>query len=159
MEVFYYDRRQLLLWLAFNALLLLMVVLTGQCCPLNLGLISVAAFVCLISFSASLYVVLFPQKLTQINHEGIKIDHNALLKWEDIAKAEKVMVHGLGKREIILFTLKDEGAYRLTLTQKLTRKSPYGAFSIPLYAMTASDADKIFNDIEKYISIVNNVKK
>lgn len=153
MESFYYDNRQLQKMVFLNAVLLCLVILAGNTCPNCLGWISIVSVLCLISFSASLYVVIFPQRLALVNDEGIKIDHNAMLKWEDIAKAEQKRVSGCLKREIIAITPKEGVAYRRTLMQHLSRRSPYGEFSIPLYAMTKEDRETILKAMEKHIKI------
>lgn len=153
MESFYYDHQQLQKLVLFNAIMLCLVIWAGNCCPEYLGWISVAAVLCLISFSASLYVVIFPQRLALINEEGIKIDHNALLKWEDIDSAEQRRVSGCLKRDIIFITPKEGVIYRPSLMQRISRRSPYGAFSIPLYAMTADDREAITKALETYIKI------
>ena len=153
MESFYYDNRQLQKLVLLNAVLLCLVILAGNTCPNHLGWISIVSVLCLVSFSASLYVVIFPQRLALVNDEGIKIDHNAMLKWEDIAKAEQKRVSGCLKREIIAITPKESTAYRRTLMQHLSKCSPYGEFSIPLYVMTEKDKIEIIKAMEKHIKI------
>lgn len=153
MENFYYDNQKLQKLVLLNAVMLCLVIWAGNCCPEYLGWISVAAVLCLISFSASLYVVIFPQRLALINAEGIKIDHNALLKWEDINSVEQKCVSGCLKRDIIVLTPKENVAYRPTLMQRISRRSPYGAFSLPLYAMTAEDREAIMKALEKHLKI------
>lgn len=155
MEIFYYDKRKLLWLLVFNALLLSSVIFASESGSVNLGFVSLIAIICLVSFSASLYVVLFPQKLAVLNEDGIKIDHNFMLKWQDIAVAEKKRVPGLMKREIILLTPKESAPYSLTLMQRLCKNSHYGAFSIPLYAMSAVDGESIEKAVARYIPLQN----
>ena len=55
--------------------------------------------------------------------------------------------------EIIAITPKEGVAYRRTLMQHLSRRSPYGEFSIPLYAMTEEDRETILKAMEKHIKI------
>ena len=54
---------------------------------------------------------------------------------------------------IIVFKLKENVTYPLSFMQKLCTNSPYGAFSIPLYAMTKEDKERIEQEIEKYVKI------
>ena len=153
METFYYDNRQLQKLVFLNAVMLCLVILAGNACPNCLWWISIVSVLCLVSFSASLYVVIFPQRLALVNDEGIKIDHNATLKWTDIAKAEQKRASGFLKREIITIIPKEGVAYRRTLMQHLSGRSPYGEFSVPLYAMTGEDAKAIIKAMEKHIKV------
>lgn len=153
MSNFYYDSQKLQKLVFLNALLLVAVIFIGNNCYEHMWFISVIAVLCLISFSASLYVVIFPQRLAQIDDEGIKIDHNAKLKWEDIDKAECKKVKGFLHREIIFLQVKEGVKYRRSLMQYFSKHSPYGEFSIPLYAMTKEDGNRIKDEMNKYIKI------
>lgn len=155
MSTFYYDNQKLQKLVFLNAVLLSLVILIGNHCPEHMGYISIIAVLCLISFSASLYVVVFPQRLALIDEEGIKIDHNAKLKWEEIAKAEYKKVKGCMKREIIVLSVKDGVKYRRSIMQHLSKHSPYGEFSIPLYAMTEDDKKAIKQELSKHIKIAD----
>ena len=155
MSTFYYDNQKLQKLVLFNAVLLSLVIFAGNICPEHMGFISSIAVLCLISFSASLYVVVFPQRLALIDEEGIKIDHNAKLKWEEIAKAEHKKVKGCMNREIITLSVKDGVKYRRRFMQHLSKHSPYGEFSIPLYAMTEEDKKAVVQELSKYIKIAD----
>ena len=153
MNTFYYNIKKLYFLTAFNVLLLFAVVFLGQYIPHSLWLCSIVTVLCLISLSASAFVTIFPQRLASINKEGIIIDHNEMLMWKDIETAEKIKPSRFSTREIIIFKLKDNVSYSLSFMQKICEKSPYGAFSIPLYAMTKEDKEKIEQEIKKYIKI------
>lgn len=153
MVKFYYDNIKLQKLLLLNAVLLSAVITVGNYTPQYMWFVSVVAVLCLISFSASLYVVVFPQCLAQIDDEGIKIDHNAKLNWNDIESAEQKRVSGCMHRDIIVFKLKDGVKYHKSLMQYISAKSPYGEFSIPLYAMTADDVKAVTTELKKHIKI------
>ncbi len=155
MNSFYYDHEKLQKLVLLNAILLSMVILIGNGCREYMWVTSVVAVLCLISFSASLYIVIFPQRLALIDDEGIKIDHNAKLKWDDISKAEHKKLKGCLHREIILIRVKDGVTYRRSFMQYFSKHSPYGEFSIPLYAMTEEDKKNITSEISKHIAIVS----
>lgn len=153
MSTFYYDKKQLYLLTIINITLLVTVVILSNTISNSLWWCSIVSVICLLSVSASLFVTLMPQRLASISEIGLKIDHNELLKWEDIATAEKIKPSRFSKRKIIVFKLKDNISYPLTFMQKISANSPYGAFSIPLYAMTKEDCEKIEQEIEKYVKI------
>lgn len=153
MVKFYYDNIKLQKLLLLNAVLLSAVIVIGNYMPQYMWFVSVIAVLCLISFSASLYVVVFPQCLAQIDDEGIKIDHNAKLKWSEIESAEQKRVSGCMHRDIIVLTVKDGVKYRKSIMQYISAKSPYGEFSIPLYAMTADDVAAVTAELKKHINV------
>ena len=153
MNNFYYDHQKLQKLVFLNALLLAAVIFIGNNCYEHMWFMSVIAVLCLISFSASLYVVIFPQRLAQIDDDGIKIDHNAKLKWEDIDKVEYKKVKGFLHREIIFLQVKEGVKYRRSLMQYFSKHSPYGEFSIPLYAMTKEDRMSIIEELRTHTQI------
>ena len=153
MVKFYYDNIKLQKLLLLNAVLLSAVIVIGNYMPQYMWFVSVIAVLCLISFSASLYVVVFPQCLAQIDDEGIKIDHNAKLSWGDIESAEQKRVSVCMHRDIIVLTVKDGVKYRRRFMQYMSAKSPYGEFSIPFYAMTADDVKAVTAELKKHIEV------
>ena len=153
MVKFYYDNIKLQKLLLLNAVLLSAVIMVGNYTPQYMWFVSLVAVLCLISFSATLYVVVFPQCLAQIDDEGIKIDHNAKLNWGDIESAEHKLIPGCLHRDIILLKVKDGVKYHKRFMQYMSGKSPYGEFSVPLYAMNDDDAEAIVAEIAKYIEI------
>lgn len=166
MVKFYYNRKKLRNWAIFNLFMLLIVLPMSAGCLSWLFFISIVKVIVLLSALAAFYVYMCPQVLAEIDKKGIKIDHNALLKWEDIKKAQKIKVRGccLG-RDIIRFELKEKAIYPLTFMQKISKSSVYGAFSIPLYAMTKEDAESIEKEIDNHLQknpakrLVNKLKE
>ena len=153
MEVFYYNKNQLLLLSIFNGIMLFSVICISNFFDSFLWWNAIVTVLCLASLAASLFVTLFPQKLAIVSKEGIKIDHNDLLKWSNIEVAEKIKPAKFSRRQIIVFKIKENCKYNRSLMQKISEKSPYGAFSIPLYAMNSKDKEKIEQEISKYIKI------
>jgi len=153
MTEFYYDHNKLRTWALFSLCLLLIALgFTAPTLPEILFMTAVK-IVTLISCLVAFYVYLEPQKLAQIDAEGIIIDHNAKLKWKDIESVER-----FGKcyccfcgRKFLRFKLKKGTQYPLTWMQKISSTSKYGAFSIPLYAMTDKDAEAIEKEIDKHL--------
>lgn len=147
-EVFYYERRQIiLLTVVYAAIACLVWVLTR--CMLCAGLFTSWALVVfmtvvmalsLAALASVVFVLIFPQKLAVVTNEGIKIDHNAFLKWSDVALAEEKYTGWLTRRPIIALHLVPGAEYRLTFMQHLCRHNVFTPFSIPLYAMVPEDA-------------------
>ena len=154
MTEFYYNHKKLRNW-AFVSLCLLLIALGFTATTLTeIWLVTIIKIVALISCLVAFYVYLEPQRLAKIDDEGIIIDHNAKLKWTDIEKVER-----FGKccccccgRKFLRFKLKKGVKYPLTLAQKISSTSKYGAFSIPLYAMTEEDGKAIETEIEKHLT-------
>ena len=153
MTTFYYNIKKLRRWAICSLIILLLALgFTATTLP-EICLITGIKIVALISCLAAFYVYLKPQKLAQIDDEGIIIDHNAKLKWKDIESVEH-----FGKchccfcgRKFLRFKLKKGVQYPLTWMQRISSTSKYGAFSIPLYAMTKEDGQAIEKEIEKHL--------
>ena len=158
MKEFYYNRRKLRNWLLISILMLIAVfgVSPAVCGNVIFGHIVRVMVFCF--FWSMLYVYLWPQKLAQIDDEGIIIDKNAKLKWSDIEKKERIQSKGFCGRSFIRFKLKKKAKYRLRLMQKISATSKYGAFSIPLYAMTKQDAKAIEKEIDKHFGVASKIK-
>ena len=109
------------------------------------------------ALASSVFVMLFPQPLAEINSKSIKIDHNQPLKWQDVEIAEEIQTNKLTKRTIIVLHTRIGARYKLTFMQKLCKNSLYTPFSIPLYAMTENDAKTIRKLIQKYAKYTNNI--
>ena len=154
MTEFYYNRKKLKNW-AIVSLIILLIALGFTATTLHeLLLVSIIKIVALVSALAAFYVYLQPQKLAQIDKEGIIIDHNAKLKWEDIEAVERLGCRCCccAGRKFLRFKLKKGVVYPLTWMQKISATSKYGAFSIPLYAMTKEDGEAIEKEIDKYLN-------
>ena len=104
----------------------------------------------LAALASVVFVLIFPQKLAVVTNEGIKIDHNAFLKWSDVALAEEKYTGWLTRRPIIALHLVPGAEYRLTFMQHLCRHNVFTPFSIPLYAMVPEDAAKIRTLVKRY---------
>lgn len=143
-STFYYDRKKLGWLLLFNLVGLVLLVVFGT--YLFHPLMAFGFLVLLLWFIATLasaHVYFFPQKLAVINDREIKIDRNVPLKWDDISTAEEIAVGCFGRRKIIVFKTVKNFKCPLTIMQHICRTSRYTPFSIPLYAMTKTDADDI----------------
>lgn len=163
---FYYDYRQLLVLLIVYSLLSIFVYIIASCLQqMNfydnwflLMLQIITEIFVLLALASIFYVVVFPQKLAVVQKEGIKIDHNQLLKWQDIALAEEKYTSYISRRPLIALHLK-EGAlsnYRLTFMQKLCKKNIFTPFSIPMYAMRPEDAAYIRELIKRQVKYEDN---
>lgn len=160
-EIFFYERRQIvMLTLVYAALSCILWALARGLIEAHLItswfvalLLTVVMFLTLAAFASVVFVLIFPQTLAVITREGIKIDHNSLLKWQDVALAEEKYTSPLTRRAIIALHLKPaaENSYRLTFMQRLCRHNVFTPFSIPLYAMDAEDAEKIRGLIKKRV--------
>lgn len=158
MKEFYYNRKLLRNW-AFVSLIMLLFAFSFKSPSFDLlffeGFVKMLALCfCLSMF----YVYIRPQRLAKIDDEGIVIDKNVKLKWSDIEKAERFKRVGVLGRDFIRFKLKKSAKYRLRNMQKLSAMSKYGAFSIPLYAMTKDDASLIEKEIYKHLTVRSKIK-
>ncbi len=146
MKVFYYNQRKLRNW-AIASLFIFLISLgfTATTRP-EIILVSVIKLIALLSTLLAFYVYLRPQELARIDSKGIKIDHGAMLRWSDIQAIEKRKI-GFWGRKILKLKIKAEKKYPLTFMQKISSFSKYGAFSIPLYAMTKEDALAVEEEI------------
>lgn len=147
--VFYYDRKKLVWLLGFYLVLLISAV--GVTAAGGVGSWPVLVLPVL-AVAGAAYVYFFPKKLAVLSEEGIEIDHNALLKWEDIQAAEERFVSTVSKRKIIILRLREGVKYPLTFMQYICRNSEFTEFSIPLYAMTFQDQEAIRLLVTEYAS-------
>lgn len=158
-KIFYYERRQIIaLTLLYAAIACFVWMLTKcmMCCQLINSMTMVVTMITvmtlsLLALAAVVFVLIFPQKLAVVTHEGIKIDHNALLNWNDIELAEEKYTSFISRRPIIALHLKAEAKdkYKLTFMQNLCKHNVFTPFSIPLYAMAPEDAEAIKNIIKR----------
>jgi len=163
---FYYDRRQLVVLTAVYALLAVLVYLISNCLLMVmmynsfvlLGFLIATQIFTLLALALVLFVTIFPQRLAFINKDGIKIDHNALLKWSDIDYAEERYTSYISRRPFMALHLK-KGAlknYRLTFMQHLCKKNIFTPFSIPMYAMRPNDVSQIREIIKRHVKYEDN---
>ena len=145
---FYYDHRKLGKLLVFNLVALSILIIWGRYIfsPLMpLGLLVV--FLWFLATLASAHVYFFPQNLAIITDNGIKIDHCATLKWEDILEAEEKTS---SNRHFIIFKINKDFKYKKTFMQHICCHTRYTAFSVPLYAMNILDQEEIKSLIAQY---------
>lgn len=156
-QTFYYSRKKLGLYLLFNILLLaLAVIFTLTVFPDYSAVYYFAIGSCLLSVIGALIVFLLPLPLAIISTESIKIDRADPLPWKSIRSVRKVRLgKGLLSKSILRLTPRSLGSYHLNLMQRISAKSEFGSFSIPLYAMTNTDAKKIEKTIREYFSKQN----
>lgn len=159
MTEFYYDQKKLRNWAIISIVLLLIALWFPATKLYELIWVTVVKLVVLVSALAAFYVFMNPQKLAQIDEEGIVIDHNAKLKWADVEKVERVKSRCCCGNDFLRFKLKKGAKYPLTLMQKMSEGYKFGAFSVPLYAMTKEDAQRIEEEINKYLKAKPAVQK
>ncbi len=148
-ETFFYDRKKLILLTIFNILLVSFIWKMTECLiikglassNLMIILLIVVMSLALLALGGSLFVSIHPQRLAFLNEQGITIDHNEELKWDEISVAKEVNAL-LWHNAIALYT-KDNVKHNLTFMQYMCRHNAFTPFSIPLYAMTKNDAKKI----------------
>lgn len=152
-QVFYYSRRKMGFYLLFNlGLLALAILFTWAIFPYYQPIYYFALITCSLSILGSLFVFLVRLPLAVIDEEGIKIDHDQPLKWSQVKEVEHVEIHYLGARRAILkITPKKLSNYRRNLMQVITMHSEFGAFSVPLYAMSDNKAKQIEKLIFSYV--------
>lgn len=165
-KIFYYERRQIValtLLYAFVAYFVWILTKCMMCCHLITSMTMVALMIAvmtlsLLALASVVFVLIFPQPLAVINHEGIKIDHNALLNWNDIEVAEEKYTSFISRRPIIALHLrtKAKDKYKLTFMQHLCKHNVFTPFSIPLYAMSPEDAEAIKNIIKRRCKYEDN---
>lgn len=158
MKEFYYNRKMLLRWAVFSLILLLAVVNLSAPSFLMLVWVTTVKIVTLCFCLSMFYVYMNPKRLAKIDDEGIIIDSNEKLKWADIDKAERFKKKCFCGRDFIRFKLKKNAKYHLRFMQKLSATSKYGAFSVPLYAMTKADAALIEKEIYKHLTVRSKIK-
>ena len=158
MKEFYYNKKLLRKWAIISLLMLLAVLCVSAKCLELLIWVSIVKFLALSFCLSMFYVYMNPQRLAKIDDEGITIDHNEKLKWSDIEKKERLKSSCFCGREFIRFKLKKNAKYKLRFAQKMSAGSIYGAFSIPLYAMTKEDAALIEKEIDKHLTVGSKIK-
>ncbi len=148
---FYYSRKKLGLYLLFNLLLLTLAILfTLTVFPDYPVVYYFAIGSCLLSVMGALTVFLLPLPLAVISEDSIKIDRAEPLPWTSVRSIRKVRLGtGIFSKSILRLTPRSLGSYHLNLMQKISAKSEFGSFSIPLYAMNSKDAQQIEKEIRK----------
>ena len=161
-QTFQYDKLKLKKLVLVDFVLVLLSLKLCYC--QSIGLINMPISIAIIltlstlAFLGSLFVTLHPLRLAFITDETITIDHNAPLKWKDVAIAREFKVRYIYEQQAIALILKEGVTYPLTFMQKLCQKNPFTPFSIPLYAMTPKDQDKIRKIIKQKVKYENTIK-
>lgn len=152
LHIFYYSRCKLGLYLVFNILLLSLAVLfTLTIFPEYPIVYYFALISCTLAVLSAFLVFLLPLRLAVISSTDIRIDRALPLKWKDVIKIRKLRIgKGPFAKQILKLETGKLSNYRLNLMQKITRNSSFGAFSIPLYAMSTESAHDIEKLIRKY---------
>ncbi|MBR6663846.1 MAG: hypothetical protein IKL33_03355, partial [Alphaproteobacteria bacterium] len=151
-KTFYYSRKKLGAYLVFNIILLTLAVLfTLTVFPDYPSAYYFALISCAISLTGALFVFLARLPLAIITPECLKIDRNKPLLWGQITGIKKIKISKFPFSKSILrietIPLKE---YRYSFMQKISAKSEFGAFSIPLYAMSKKDAKQIERIIRQH---------
>ena len=160
-QIFYYSRRKLGYYLLYNlGLLALALLFTWSIFPKYEPVYYFALITCCISILSALLAFLIRFAVITITDEGIKIDHNQPLKWSQIKKVEKTSTDDcFFAKEFLKITPQKIADYKMSFTQKISKHTHFGAFSIPLYAMDEKDAQKIEKLIKEHISAPQKSKK
>lgn len=158
---FYYSRKKLGLYLLFNILLLSLAVLfTLTIFPDYPAVYYFALSSCFLSVIGALIVFIVPLPLAIITAESIKIDRGAPLLWKQIDSVQKIRLSKhIFSKSILRINTSELTNYRYTFMQKITAKSDFGAFSIPLYAMNSSDARSIERIIRSHLKPTKQITK
>lgn len=111
--------------------------------------------ICFLYFASLLIFMLSGRKLATITKEGIQIDRNQMLKWNDIDYIQEgnFPMCTLGRKKLIYFYVKNIGDYKLNCMQKMNKRSGFTEFNIPLYAMDKADAVAIKAELVKNTKI------
>jgi len=163
---FYYDKRQLIVLTALYAMFAVFVYIVSDNLAsvglynnwLLFGFLVATQILALLALASVVFVTTVPQRLALVNKDGIKIDHNQLLKWDDILLAEEKYTSYISRRPFMALHVMPEALpkYKLTFMQKLCRNNIFTPFSIPLYAMRPEDVAEIRAIIKKHASYKDN---
>ena len=158
---FYYSRKKLGLYLLFNIILLALAVLfTLSIFPEYPAVYYFAIGSCIMSLISALIVFIIPLPLAVINAESIKIDRGSPLLWKYVESVEKIKLNrNIFSKYILRINTSKLKHYRYTFMQKISSCSEFGAFSIPLYAMTPSDARAIERTIRSHLKAQKPITK
>jgi hypothetical protein len=164
--IFYYDRRQQVALTLFYAIIALLVYgltemlkMYPQCTGgVLMALLLVTKVLIAAAFILTVAVVIFKPTLAVVNRDGIKIDHNELLKWQDVTVAEEKYTSYISRRPLIALHVEPEKLkqYHLTFMQVLCKGNVFTPFSITMYAMRPEAAENIRKVIKKYVKYVDN---
>ena len=146
-KIFYYHFHWLDGWFVFNTVLTILIGCKMFVCPCVFLFVQTYIILALVLLSDLLWIYKHCARLQAvlINDEGIKIDHNNLLKWSDIAYAEETdILCGFKKRRIISLVAKENIDYQYNFLQKHNCFPP---FSVPLYGILTPDDETQLREI------------
>ena len=145
-QKFYYSFKKNYVWLILNLLMLILLISCGIKHPAcwywwQLQVLITLFIVTLLMWG---YKYMFKHQVAEISEQGIKIDHNHLLKWNDIIAAEYREVDCCFKKlPVISLRVPKHMRYKYNPLQKRCEKIGFGAFSLPLYDMEKEDIHKL----------------
>ncbi|MBE6444587.1 MAG: hypothetical protein E7019_00810 [Alphaproteobacteria bacterium] len=144
-KTFYYSRKKLGAYLVFNFILLALAVLFTLTIFPDYPLAYYFAIIsCVVSLASSLFVYVVKLPLAVITPECLKIDRNKPLLWGQIVSVKKIKISKFPlSKSILRIETIPLNEYNYSFMQKISAKSEFGAFSIPLYAMNKKDAKQI----------------
>lgn len=165
-ETFFYDRKKLILLAVFNVFLVFLI-WNITSCLLAKGLITTSFEIALhilvmtlalLALAGSLFVAIHPLRLALVTDNEITIDHNVALKWKDIEVAKEFKASYIYTQQAIALHVRKGVTHKLTFMQKICKNNVFTPFSIPLYAMTPKDAQKIRKIIKQKCKYENTIK-
>ena len=158
-QKFYYSFKKNYVWLILNLLMLILLISCGIKHPAcwywwQLQVLITLFIVTLLMWG---YKYMFKHQVAEISEQGIKIDHNHLLKWNDIIAAEYREVDCcLKKLPVISLRVPKHMRYKYNPLQKHCEKIGFGAFSLPLYDMEKEDIHKLSQKKKKKVGDIHH---
>ena len=158
-QKFYYSFKKNYVWLILNLLMLILLISCGIKHPAcwywwQLQVLITLFIVTLLMWG---YKYMFKHQVAEISEQGIKIDHNHLLKWNDIIAAEYREVDCcLKKLPVISLRVPKHMRYKYNPLQKHCEKIGFGAFSLPLYDMEKEDIHKLSHIIVEKVGDIHH---
>lgn len=157
-QAFYYKFKKNWFWMGMNILLLALMLC---CCikyPSCLYWRQTKVLIGTLVFSFVAWGLKYwcRHRVALLDENGIKIDHCSPLPWKNIKNAEyKTAKCCFQKLPVIILNPKKNIKYHYNFMQKRCAKMDFTAFSIPLYAMTPEDGEKIAALIGKKVKFIN----
>ena len=145
-QKFYYSFKKNYFWLISN---ILMIALLVSCCiQFPACLYWWQMQILIITFIVTLlmwcYKYFLKHQVVEVSKKGIKIDHNQILKWNNVIGAEYREVNCCFKKfPVITLRTPRRMKYKYNFLQKRCEKIGFGAFSIPLYDIEKEDIHKL----------------
>ena len=147
-KTFYYHFDWLNAWFVLNAVLLIMLIYIGICCPRLYFWPQTQVLIGVLVFSLAMWYFkcIHKHAVAVVTDESIKIDHTKPLYWRDVAYAEEREVWCcLKKRKILVLVPKENIDYKYNFLQK--HNGDFTPFSIPLYGVLTPADEKELSEI------------